>query len=227
MVAAHKSPRLMRVLRILMALTILFAILMAILIINLQPTALNLAEAKARALATDALNDAIASVMDQNIDYGDLMQITYDSTGKVSMLCANTMRMNELGSRIVLKAQSNLNAASAQVIRIPLGAASGMAIFEGTGPNISIKMLPVGSVNTEFKTEFQSAGINQTRHKIYLEATARVDFGSPQQRRIHSHPHAGPGSRIHNHRRRPRLLRRRSRQRRHAKHDPRLTNNLI
>ena len=68
MVAAHKSPRPMRVLRILMALTILFAILMAILIINLQPTALNLAEAKARALATDALNDAIASVMDQNID---------------------------------------------------------------------------------------------------------------------------------------------------------------
>ena len=113
MVAAHKSPRLMRVLRILMALTILFAILMAILIINLQPTALKLAEAKARALATHALNDAIASVMDQNIDYGDLMQITYDSTGKVSMLCANTMRMNELGSRIVLKAQSNLNAASA------------------------------------------------------------------------------------------------------------------
>ena len=179
LVAAHKSPRLMRVLRILMALTILFAILMAILIINLQPTALNLAEAKARALATDALNDAIASVMDQNIDYGDLMQITYDSTGKVSMLCANTMRMNELGSRIVLKAQSNLNAASAQVIRIPLGAASGMAIFEGTGPNISIKMLPVGSVNTEFKTEFQSAGINQTRHKIYLEATARVDLVLP------------------------------------------------
>lgn len=179
MVAAHKSPRPMRVLRILIALAILFAILMAILIINLQPTALNLAEAKARALATDALNDAIASVMDQNIDYGDLMQITYDSTGKVSMLCANTMRMNELGSRIVLKAQSNLNAASAQVIRIPLGAASGMAIFEGTGPNISIKMLPVGSVNTEFKTEFQSAGINQTRHKIYLEATARVDLVLP------------------------------------------------
>ena len=41
-------------------------------------------------------------------------------------------------------------------------------------------MLPVGSVTTEFKTEFESAGINQTRHKIYIEASARVDLILPR-----------------------------------------------
>lgn len=160
-------------------LVLLTAVLMLVLLVNLQPTALSLAESKARVLATDALNDAIAAIMDQNISYDDLMQVTYDANGKVSMLRANTMRMNELGSRIVLEAQRNLEATSAQVIRIPLGAATRMALFEGMGPGISVRMLPVGSVTTEFKTEFQSAGINQTRHKIYLEAVARVDLVLP------------------------------------------------
>ena len=86
---------------------------------RLQPTAISLAESRARVLATNALNDAIAAIMDQNISYDDLMQVSYDATGRVSMLKANTMRMNELGSRIVLKAQRNLEQVAAQSIRIP------------------------------------------------------------------------------------------------------------
>lgn len=179
MVAAQKGRRIRRAARIAVAVAILITAAMLTLTVNLQPTALHLAQAKARALAADALNDAIAAIMDKNVDYDALMQTTYDASGKVSMLRANTMRMNELGSRIVLKAQSNLNAAASQLIRIPLGAATGIAILEGLGPRISVRMLPVGSVSTEFKTEFQSAGINQTRHKIYLEAVARVDLVLP------------------------------------------------
>ena len=107
------------------------------------------------------------------------MQVSYDATGRVSMLKANTMRMNELGSRIVLKAQRNLEQVAAQSIRIPLGAATRMALLEGLGPGITVRMLPVGSVTTDFKAEFTSAGINQTRHRIYLEAVARVDLVLP------------------------------------------------
>ena len=54
-----------------------------------------------------------------------------------------------------------------------------MALLEGLGPGITVRMLPVGSVTTDFKAEFTSAGINQTRHRIYLEAVARVDLVLP------------------------------------------------
>ena len=39
-----------------------------------------------------------------------------------------------------------------------------------------MQILPVGAVSAQFSTEFQSAGINQTRHKILLtlEATVRL-----------------------------------------------------
>lgn len=180
MVAEASARRLLRVRLALAAALILALLVMLGLFVGLQPTALSLAQSRARVLATDALNDAIAAIMDQNISYDDLMQVTYDSYGRVAMLQANTMRMNELGSRIVLEAQRNLEQASAQTISIPLGAASRIAIFEGMGPRISVRMLPVGSVTTEFKTEFESAGINQTRHKIYIEASARVDLILPR-----------------------------------------------
>lgn len=161
------------------ALTLAAAVGLLALFFRLQPTAISLAESRARVLATNALNDAIAAIMDQNISYDDLMQVSYDATGRVSMLKANTMRMNELGSRIVLKAQRNLEQVASQSIRIPLGAATRMALLEGLGPGITVRMLPVGSVTTDFKAEFTSAGINQTRHRIYLEAVARVDLVLP------------------------------------------------
>ena len=180
LVAEASARRSLRVRLALAAALILALLTMLGLFAGLQPTAVSLAQSRARVLATDALNDAIAAIMDQNISYDDLMQVTYDSYGRVAMLQANTMRMNELGSRIVLEAQRNLEQASAQTISIPLGAASRIAIFEGMGPRISVRMLPVGSVTTEFKTEFESAGINQTRHKIYIEASARVDLILPR-----------------------------------------------
>ena len=44
------------------------------------------------------------------------------------------------------------------------------------GPDLKIKIEPIGNVNVEVMEEFESAGINQTRHQIYLliETTLRV-----------------------------------------------------
>ena len=39
--------------------------------------------------------------------------------------------------------------------------------------------MPVGTVSVNFVTEFESAGINQTRHRISLEATASVQIVIP------------------------------------------------
>ena len=54
---------------------------------------------------------------------------------------------------------------------IPLGAALGVSLFSGAGPLINVSVVPVGSVTTAFATSFESAGINQTRHEISLQAS--------------------------------------------------------
>ena len=53
---------------------------------------------------------------------------------------------------------------------------TGNSFFAGRGPKIKVKVIPMGTVTTEFKTEFIEAGINQTRHRVYLgvECNMRV-----------------------------------------------------
>jgi len=66
-----------------------------------------------------------------------------------------------------------------QTISVPLGSALGLTIFAGAGPRIQVRILPVGAVIPRFDTEFQTAGINQTRHKLLLTLTATVRLVIP------------------------------------------------
>ena len=60
-----------------------------------------------------------------------------------------------------------------------LCAALGMTLLAGSGPRIPISIVPVGSVQTDFETEFEACGINQTRHKVYLQLSASIRIVIP------------------------------------------------
>ena len=47
------------------------------------------------------------------------------------------------------------------------------------GPDIEIKMMTDGTVETDLRTEFKEAGINQTLHRIYLEVKCNVNILTP------------------------------------------------
>ena len=43
---------------------------------------------------------------------------------------------------------------------------------------MNIKILPIGEVYSNFKTEFVSKGINQTVYRIYLQITCNISISS-------------------------------------------------
>ena len=165
-----------QVLLLLMSLPVLLFVWMDL---NLKPVILSMAEAKARVMAVEAVNNAAYEVMRERIRYSDLIVVAMDDAGRVSMLQADTMRMNELGTRTALVAQRNLDALAATGIRIPIGAATGSRLLAGSGPAITVNLVPMGSVTAEFVSEFTSAGINQTRHRIYLKMNTVVRMVIP------------------------------------------------
>lgn len=119
------------------------------------------------------------AAMGQGVAYEELIDAQMDAQGRVSMLRANTMRMNELASQTALLAERELGSAENQVVEIPLGAALGVSFLSGFGPRLEVQILPVGAVHTSFDTEFETAGINQTRHKIFLNLRATVSLIVP------------------------------------------------
>jgi sporulation protein YunB len=49
-----------------------------------------------------------------------------------------------------------------------LGLVTGSTIFANTGPPIKIVIVPVGAIDVDVMDEFVEAGINQTKHRIFL-----------------------------------------------------------
>ena len=161
----------------------LFALLLAAGLIalerNLSQTMLDMAFAEAYSMAVETLNRAVKLVTENEVEYAELVDAQTDAQGRVTMLRADTMRMNELAAKTALMAEDELNSVENQVVRIPLGAALGIRSLSGFGPKMSMQILPVGAVHASFDTEFESAGINQTRHRIFLTLRATVSLIIP------------------------------------------------
>jgi len=146
---------------------------------NFKPLVFSLAEARSAAMASQVLNGALAEAIEDGVEYDDLMSVRVDEHGQVALLMANTMRMNQLADRAGQAALRRLNNMSSERVTVPLGAALGMTIFAGTGPGIPVSIVPIGSIATDFATEFEACGINQTRHKVYLKVTASIRIVIP------------------------------------------------
>jgi sporulation protein YunB len=161
------------------AIFMLLAALATYVVANLNPIVIAMAEARARQLAVAAINRAVAQVMLDSVSYSDLIQVSTDGNGRVTLIRANTILMNELASRTALTVQKNLAELEDEGVTLPLGSAFGIKVLSSSGPNIVVGVLPVGSITTRFVTAFETAGINQTRHEISLEASTQMRIVIP------------------------------------------------
>jgi len=133
---------------------------------NIKPTVVAISEIRARAITTQAINDTIKNKIKRDINYNDLIFVKYDNEGKVTLMQANTILMNSIASEVAIEVQEQLTEMSKSNIKVPLSNAFDTQII--TLPSINIRIIPQGSVAVDFATEFESSGINQTRHRIYI-----------------------------------------------------------
>ena len=147
--------------------------------INIKPVIIALSEARVRAAAVSAMSDTVLETLDDDIMYSDLMEIQYDDNGNTTMIQANTITINKIASQAAKAVQKSIGEIGSMGVDIPAGSILGGQLFAGKGPLIHITVIPAGSVSTQFKSEFTSAGINQTRHRIILELSTNIKVVAP------------------------------------------------
>jgi len=147
----------------------------------MNPIIISIGGAKVQALATQTMNNSVAEVLTSGYDYNNLVDITYDSGGDVALISANAITINQLAKNVVLSCQDKLAAVGEEGINIPLGSLTGIPIFMGQGPNVPVKIYPIGSVTCSFASQFLSAGVNQTDHRIYINITCTINVVLPIQ----------------------------------------------
>lgn len=145
---------------------------------QVSPTLKALCDSRAKAIALKATNQAVMEKMER-VSYDKLVNTTTDNNGRIMGLNADVIKMNELAMEITTDIQQKLINISDTEIKVPMGKFMGLSVFSGYGPKITIKAIPTGNVSVDFKTEFKSEGINQTRHRIYLEIKTSVRMVAP------------------------------------------------
>lgn len=163
-----------RILLIIAIIIINFTIFIYIFDKTVMPTVMAVADAEMRARATEIVNRAIINEYSRQFNYDEVIRVDKDSDGNIVMLKADTLKMNKIACDVALEAQKELVKLGDIGIKIPIGYISRNNILSYYGPRITIKMQPIGIVETKYSSEFESAGINQTRHKIYVKVKTTV-----------------------------------------------------
>ena len=148
---------------------------------NVTKVLISISEATMRAFTTVAINDAVYYTMSDGVRYEDLVSIERDAAGDITAVSANALKINKIARDAASISQANLKNLSLNGIPIPLGALTGIEALAGFGPRIHIRIIPVSSVTCAFSSEFESVGINQTKHSIYLNVVADISIVMPSR----------------------------------------------
>ncbi len=146
---------------------------------GVNPVIMDTIEINSKAIATRAMNSAIADIVESSVVYENLINIVSDDTGHIKLIRANNFEINKLSSSLAQKTEEKILDIGSTGIYIPLGTFTGIPIFVGRGPQIKVKATPIGAVTCLFSSKFENAGINQTNHKIYVKINSNIGVVMP------------------------------------------------
>lgn len=148
---------------------------------NVTRVLISISEATIRSVTTVAVNDAIYYTLNDNLRYEDLITVRYDTEGNVSTITTNSLKINRIARDTAYLSQENLARMSAEGIMVPLGAFTGIEALAGFGHKVNLKIIPIPNVECKFVSKFTDAGINQTKHSLYLEIVSDISIIMPTQ----------------------------------------------
>jgi len=154
----------------------IFCLLYSILV---NPVLNSTLEFKAVQLATTSMNEAVKTVIQNNASYNNMVVITYNNEGDISLIQAKSYEINKVSQDVALQTEDIIERKGAKGVGIPLGTFLGISLLSGVGPNIDIKLKLIDSVYCSFISKFDSTGINQTLHRIYITIHASIGVVVP------------------------------------------------
>jgi len=146
---------------------------------RLKPALARTAAIQAQWVATEAIQKAVLEKVSEGIKYQDLIQPTADGTQQVVFMQADVARLSRLQAEAQLAIQERLAELKSRTYTLPLGQILGLKVLAAYGPRIPLSFIPAGTVNITVGDTFEAAGINQTRHRIYLQVESQVQVVAP------------------------------------------------
>lgn len=166
---------------------VIFIVLIILLIIciirtdkALRPAAAAQAEHFARKTAEEAVSESVTAYLNENnFAYSDFAAVLYDENGRPASVEAIPANINRVQSELTLMIRQKFSRLSYSCHRIPVGSLTGSYMLAGKGPDIKIRICPAEKISVRLKSTFDTAGINQTTHRISAVVRAEIKSSLP------------------------------------------------
>lgn len=128
-----------------------------------------------------ALKNSLSNVLDRTVNeivdelgvrYGDMVNIEKNPDGSIAAITLNSSYINGYKADLSDGCSDRLAKFDKTTVPIPMSSIIGLSFFDNPIFNIDVTATIYGFAVTDVISEFESAGINQTRHTIYLEVKA-------------------------------------------------------
>ena len=125
------------------------------------------------------LNGVEETIKDFKVIYSDIIKIERDEEGNVKSLVTDTAKLNSVSNSAIRNVDRRINCMKSFPVSIPVTSLFNDEIFAGLGPEVTFYVTLTGTSSAHFENVFESAGFNQTMHRIVLkiEVTTYVIFG--------------------------------------------------
>lgn len=127
-----------------------------------------------------AMNSAVADFLDEHFDVGEkLSEISY-SEGRVAAVSSNPSYVNFVKTQITQKAQEYIDELSqSEGVGVRLGNFTGLVCLSDIGPEVRFRVESACTVSCEFDSSFESAGLNQTVHRVVMNVCVDLNVYNP------------------------------------------------
>ena len=141
-----------------------------------------------RAMKTFAQTNgsAMLSLTLQNALYQEIrgkaeeyVTVERDASGRVTAIQIHSTELSLLASELTVRMLAELRDYRNDDFGIPLGNLTSSALLSGRGPLIHVRPVSTGNIASELKSTLDSAGINQTLHRVSLHFSVTVNYLAP------------------------------------------------
>ncbi len=142
---------------------------------RIRPILHRLAHDEAKYNVTNIMNKAFSQTLSSSdISYSDIVRVSRDAQGKVTSVEANAESVNRIITDTVNSAYEQISADVSIRCGISVGSLTGLALLQSKGFEIPVMSQLSRYVEYKIVSSFTDAGINQTKHSVYLHITSNM-----------------------------------------------------
>lgn len=132
-------------------------------------------EIKAKQMMSELFGETVTRKTEElGLSYESMTEISYSHNGEVQAVSTDVNSINKLKNAVTVELADILNDEYEYIAEIPIGSFFDSEFLSGSGIKLKFNNTVTGDVRSDFRSEFETGGFNQTVHRLYIDITGEL-----------------------------------------------------